>query len=84
MWAARLRWEERDLADYGSQDQEGLPQFLLRAVASEERTGAPCPLSPALLRDSSSTEDHTYLQELKGSTGQGQESAPSGAHRDLG
>lgn len=68
-------WEERDPADYGSQDREGLPQFLLRAVASEERTGCSCPLSSALSGDSSSTEDHRTLglQELKGSAGPGQD-----------
>ena len=46
MWTARLQWEERDLGDDGSQDQEGLPQFLLRSMLSEEGTGppAPCPL----------------------------------------
>lgn len=70
VWAARLRWEERDPGDEGSQDQDGLPQFLLRPVLSEERTGppAPCPLhSQGLTYELGSP--HTYLQELKSSAG---------------
>ena len=56
--------------DEGSQNQDGLPQFLLRPVLSEERTGppVPCPLhSQGLIYELGSP--HTYLQELKSSAG---------------
>ena len=57
MWTARLQWKERDLGDDGSQDQEGLPQFLLRSMLSEEGTG-PLPLVPCTLRDSPEVTAH--------------------------